>query len=65
MSNGTSSETAIYPDAQAARTARRATTTEHGRMVEDLMDDFNEAVQADDLRGFFERLAVRLIGPRP
>lgn len=46
---------------RVARARRRATLTEHGRLVEDLIDEFGRALESDDVQGFFERTAARIM----
>lgn len=48
------------PLVEQARAARRETLTEHGRLTEDLIDRYTQAVKDDVLLEFFSKLAAEI-----
>lgn len=50
---------------EAAREARLASMGRHQQVVNGLADDYNSAIQQNDLQGFFERAAARIIRAEP
>ena len=46
---------------EAARHERRATLTPHMRLVEDLIDEFTDAIHNGTVLEFFERTAARIL----